>query len=506
MIPTISTNRSRVLLAVLAATLLCFAVPDTVRSSELSTLVETYLEAKGEWTQAKNQRGRRGGRGRAGGGPAGGGPGGRPGGRGRQPGGGVGRRDRGPSLEPILVEIAELNSSASLKFLAREYRDPEVEIQILCAVAMLASDAKSAAKHVVRGFDRGGRWSYGGKARVLDALAADDRDGAIHFVIKMATRGKADMRALAVTSLRLRANDPKVRDAILKSLDHRSAPVRNAALRALAKVRDTKAIGALLERLDDEKDERLRADVLRRLVQLTGQNMGFAVADWQKWWAATEPTFEFGQGQTGKTVPITPDLTYFGIEVASKRVAFLVDASKSMDGGGGQRGGRRGPGRRGGGQGGGGQGGGGQGGGKTKLAQMKDELTRILKKLPDDSLVNIIPFHRRPLPWKKELHPLRGDGRQEAITFVRNLTTELMTNIYDTLELALDDKRVDTIFILTDGRPVGGKYDNPADILREIGGLNRVRGAKIHCISFGRETEFLKRLAAQNGGDYRAAD
>jgi hypothetical protein len=137
---------------------------------------------------------------------------------------------------------------------------------------------------------------------------------------------------------------------------------------------------------------------------------------------------------------------------------------------------------------------------------MKDELTRILEKLPDDSLVNIIPFHRKPLPWKKELHPLRGGGRKEAIKFVRNLTTELMTNIYDTLELALEDKRVDTIFILTDGQPVGGKYDNPDDILREIGGLNRVRGAKIHCISFGRETQLLKKLAAQNGGDYRAAD
>lgn len=140
------------------------------------------------------------------------------------------------------------------------------------------------------------------------------------------------------------------------------------------------------------------------------------------------------------------------------------------------------------------------------MTVLKAELTAILKKLPDETLVNIIPFHRRAVPWKKELHALKGRGRDEAIRFVHGLTTELGTNIYDTLELALADKRVDTIFLLSDGQPVGGKYTDPDDIVREISAINRVRGAKIHCISFGRENGFLKELAAQNGGDYRAAE
>jgi len=480
----------RAALVVVVTTLLPPSVVDA--AADLASLIEEYREAKVQWQQTRNQNqgGRRGGPGR-----------GRPG---RGGGGGGGRQAQGPDLEPILVKIAEVGGSPGLAFLAREYRDPQVAIQVLSGVAMLHSDQKVAVRTVVRGYDRGGRWSHGDRARVLDALAADDRHGAVDFVVKMATRGKPEARALAVTSLRLCARNPKALDAILESLDHRSAPVRNAALRALGEVRDKRAIGALVERIGAEKEEHLRTDVLRSLVALTGQNMGLATEDWKKWWAATEPSFRFDRERRGKTVAITPDLTYFGIEVASKRVAFLVDASKSMDRGTGGRGGR-GAGRRGRGGAGGGRDGRGREG-KTKLAQMKDELTRILKKLPDDCLVNIIPFHRGPMPWKKELHPLRGGGRQEAITFVRNLTTEFKTNIYDTLELALGDRRVDTIFLLSDGRPVGGKYVNPADILREIDGLNRVRGAKIHCISFGQETGFLRKLAAQNGGDYRAPD
>ena len=137
---------------------------------------------------------------------------------------------------------------------------------------------------------------------------------------------------------------------------------------------------------------------------------------------------------------------------------------------------------------------------------MKDELARILRELPSQTFVNIVAFHRSPFPWKKELQGLKGRGRDEAIGFVRGLTTGFGTNIYDTLELALEDRRVDTIFLLSDGRPVGGKYSDPDDIVREIGAINRVRGAKIHTIGFGRETDFLKDLAAQNGGEYRAVD
>ena len=134
---------------------------------------------------------------------------------------------------------------------------------------------------------------------------------------------------------------------------------------------------------------------------------------------------------------------------------------------------------------------------------MQDEVVRILKELPDDTWINMLFFHRTVFTWQKQLRQLKGGARQSAIDYVRNLKTEFQTNIYDTLELALSDKSVDTVYLLSDGQPLGGKYDRPEDILREIGAINRVRGVTIHCIAFGEESRFLGQLAKQNGGEYR---
>jgi hypothetical protein len=452
-------------------------------------LVAEYETNKKEWQEWKARREKGGGGRRGRGNPSRRGP-------------GRARHRDAPQLQPVLNRIADLDTSASVKFLAREYRDQDPEIAVMCALALLRSERPNAAKTIVRGFDPHRAWSPGLKARVFDALAQSGHEEAVAFVIRMASKGRVAMRALAITSLQFLPQDDKARTVLLRALGHDSYAVRSAALRAIAAFRNKEVIAELIGRLGNEENERLRVDVLRALVRLTGKNMGLVDTDWRKWWEASAQAFAFDKKSSQRTVSVTPGLKYFGIEVASRRVAFLVDASRSMDGGG-NRGGRRGRGRR---RPGGGARDEGGPGGTTKLQAMKTELSRILTQMPDDSLINVIYFHRSPIPWKKRLHPLKGQGREEAVQFVEGLTTELRTNIYDTLELALEDKRVDTIFLLTDGMAVGGKYTDPDDILREIGGINRIRGATIHCISFGRPMSWLKDLAAQNGGDYRAID
>lgn len=469
-------------------------VPVTLQAhaaSDLLELLREYEAAKKAWTEWKTRQGRRAG-------PRGGGPGGFGG-----PGGpsGPGRRQERPDLEPILEKIARLGTPQSLRLLTREYGDRDPEIAAMAGVAILGSDHDNAARIVIGGFDRRGNWTAGARVRILDALASTASKDGPEFVLKMAERGKVESRALAIGSLRCIADSERCVDLLLATLENRSPVLKKAALRALKPLRMKRVIPALIERLGEEDNEEFRIEILRRLVDLTGKNMGLVADDWSKWWDVARTTFTVDEAARDRTVVLTPDLKYFGIEVASTRVSFLVDASRSMD----QR-----PGERGGGFGGGGgpqrgrRGGGPTG--KTKMDLLKDELSAILEKLPEETHVNIIYFHRGPFPWKPELHPLAGRGRSEAIAFVRALTTEFATNIYDTLELALGDRRVDTIFLLSDGRPFGGKYTETEDILREIGAINRVRGARINCIGFGRETELLKELAAQNDGEYRAAD
>ena len=77
------------------------------------------------------------------------------------------------------------------------------------------------------------------------------------------------------------------------------------------------------------------------------------------------------------------------------------------------------------------------------------------------------------------------------------------TNVYDTLEFALKDRNVDTIFLLSDGSPTAGRFTDIDSILREIKVLNRSRGVSINGIAFGERSDLLKQLAAENNGEYK---
>ena len=46
------------------------------------------------------------------------------------------------------------------------------------------------------------------------------------------------------------------------------------------------------------------------------------------------------------------------------------------------------------------------------------------------------------------------------------------------------------------------RYAKPKDILREIGKRNKRLRVQIHCVSIGRDSTLLKKLAAQSGGMY----
>ena len=70
--------------------------------------------------------------------------------------------------------------------------------------------------------------------------------------------------------------------------------------------------------------------------------------------------------------------------------------------------------------------------------------------------------------------------------------------------LALQDEKLDTIYLLTDGDPGGGEIDDPKQIVKSIAQLNSMRRVQINCISIGKESSLLKQLAAESGGLYRA--
>ncbi len=419
----------------------------------------------------------------------------------------------------VLARLAgELKLSAARDQLVEllGHRSHELAISAIEALARIGVDG--SIDEISSALDRPGT-DIRLRARALDALAGSV--GGMEFAIRYAASKDPELRAIAMGSLSLRSGDPRAMKALLAGLNDKDSAVCNVALQSLRSLRIKPMVGALIDVLANHSDESFKVKALELLVNVSGQNFGLAAVDWKKWWSASEAAFEFPkQEEEGFTSVKKYDLDYFGIEVSSKRLGLVVDISSSMrqlvavkaesleedeeeEAVGGE--------------------------GRTRVAPakkkkkkpggivvkdgkamkidiLKKEMTRLLKKLPADTFLNMISFDATFRPWQKALQPLKGKGRAKALSYVARITTGSGTNVFDTLEFALKDKRVDTIYLLTDGLPTRGRLTAPEAILTEIKLLNRTRGVTIHTIAFGAESNLLQQLAEQNGGQYRFVD
>ncbi|MBA21238.1 MAG: hypothetical protein CMJ97_07675 [Planctomycetes bacterium] len=419
----------------------------------------------------------------------------------------------------VLARLAgELKLSAARDQLVEllGHRSRELAISAIEALARIGVDG--SIDEISSALDRPGT-DIRLRARALDALAGSA--GGMEFAIRSAASKDPELRAIAMGSLSLRSGDPRAMKALLAGLNDKDSAVCNVALQSLRSLRIKPMLGALIDVVANHSDESFKVKALELLVNVSGQNFGLAAADWKKWWSASEAAFEFPkQEEEGFTSVKKYDLDYFGIEVSSKRLGLVVDISSSMrqlvavkaeslvedeeeEAAGGE--------------------------GRTRVAPakkkkkkpggivvkdgkamkidiLKKEMTRLLKKLPADTFLNMISFDATFRPWQKALQPLKGKGRAKALSYVARITTGSGTNVFDTLEFALKDKRVDTIYLLTDGLPTRGRLTAPEAILKEIKLLNRTRGVTIHTIAFGAESNLLRQLAEQNGGQYRFVD
>jgi HEAT repeat protein len=430
---------------------------------------------------------------------------------------GEGFKRAGPGrLQVLLRLVAALKLEAARGAVIESLGHPSAEVAQAAVEAIERIGLGDDAGKLEELLSKGKKPSLALRIQILDALAVSGSESGMAVVMKAARDTDPETRAIALGSLGRRLAAPGAVEALIAGLEDPAHEVRNAALRALNRARARPMIGALIRFIEKEKDEKLRLDALQLLIRASGKNMGLLTDDWRKWWSVAEASFEFPKDD-GKAITSVKsyDLEYFGIEVSSKRIAFLVDASSSMletvpvksrpedsDDEAGAAPGRT----KGAGKGDGGNAGAEKRGRARKIDILKKELSRVIQKLPADTHINIVYFHSNYSSWKKELHPLAGPGRKQAVDFVQGLQNGQGTNVFDTLEFALKDKRVDTIFLLTDGLPTRGRLTEPAAIRREIGIQNRVRGATINCIAFGEESPLLKDLAAENGGVYRFVD
>ncbi|MDP6538051.1 MAG: HEAT repeat domain-containing protein [Planctomycetota bacterium] len=347
--------------------------------------------------------------------------------------------------------------------------------------------------------------------------ALDARESTLHVkeLGKLVKAPDRALRRLAVTSLsRLMGADPAWVKKLTSMAKHKDAATRQGAAVALASLRTPAALEILYEQLLVDparavrtealqeianlrrKDSiapliariaaetgRLRQDVLTGLRLITGEDLGTTGERWRRWWTNEEAGFfvpPYAEALAKEKARVKKKgegitrTAFFGLEVASDRVCFVLDVSGSMKG--------------------------------ERMGRAKEELSRFVAAYPAEDLFNILFFSTDVYPWQDELVEMSEKTRAEAEKYVARQKADGSTAVYDALELAFEDERVDTIVLLTDGNPQQGTIDDPAEIRAEIKRWNSARHVRIHCVSLNGEPPLLRQLAADSGGTFRVAN
>jgi len=271
---------------------------------------------------------------------------------------------------------------------------------------------------------------------------------------------------------------------IARCLRHRIWQVRLSAAEALGEQRVDLAVEPLIRALEKEGNGRVKTALAEALHDLTGDNLGEYGSRWRKWWQKHGERFVVpavrpvpaSKAGAGKKKPGTKTVSFYGIPVRSSRIIFVLDRSGSMnmhdttDG-------------------------------RTRLDRAKIELLRTVDGLPLGTQANIVFFGTGAEEWRHGLVPLSRTNRRAVKGFLKGIDATGGTDLYEALALALSDRNVEAVYLLSDGSPTG-KHRGFKDMLGAVGLLNRVRRVRIHCIALGHESLLLRELAKQHDGVY----
>ena len=311
-----------------------------------------------------------------------------------------------------------------------------------------------------------------------------------------------EVRAHGLTALHGRKEDWVFKRAKERLLEDKDWHVLVEAVMVLTSIREKRSVEILIEAMGKSKEGRVLKDIRRALEDLTGMRFQAIHEDWVAWWEQFEDTFEVrpedGEISGGGPTRRRKDdqaTNYYGMEVRSRKVTFVIDASESM----GEE--YIPPGTK-----------GTQEEGKEdkvrKIDVAKKELAELIERLKPNVYFNVYYFNAFPQPWRPSLVKNTPTNRKAALEFVERGKPLGVTNIYDTLERVMGDKNVDTIYLLTDGVPTAGKYKRGHlnEFKMAVAELNLHRKVSINTISFGDQTQsykwFLEALAEENFGQY----
>jgi HEAT repeat protein len=257
--------------------------------------------------------------------------------------------------------------------------------------------------------------AFAGHDHVVAALT--DRDEAVRCGAVVAAGTFSEQECLTIST---------------RALDDPSERVRVAAIMNLEQQRSRQAMLALIDRLEREERTRLRWEILGFLRERSGEDHGFDLSAWRAWAQSLR-----GEWSTGDAKPPAGPLgdtrvALAGLTVVSDRVSFLVDMSGSMWDT--------------------------VATGQTRKEVIDVMLRKCLESLPREAEFNLFPYTRDPFPWEKKLVRATPENVARACAWFERCHQRGAGDVYDAVLLALTDPEVDTLVILTDGKPTGGRH------------------------------------------------
>ncbi len=303
------------------------------------------------------------------------------------------------------------------------------------------------------------------------------------ILVQARSKGLVERNAAAISLGELRS--PEAIEALHDLLADSEYSVRMESLLSLGSARKSASIPVLIERLEvaNGVELELTGETLRAL---TGQDFGPTPDFWRAWWRDHETDFvmpsaekvaaaQAKRGQERSKHSTGSD--FFGLRVTSERVVFVADLSGSMIHANSQ--------------------------GIQRIDALRNELGNFIGDYPDGGLFNIVTFASQVKSWQPTMVVMNTTSRREALAYVAKLKISgQATAIYDGLEIAFNDPRVDTLVVLSDGIPSGGSVNNVDAIIDDVSRWNILRYVVINSVALGVESRLLRTLAQASHGQY----
>ena len=287
-------------------------------------------------------------------------------------------------------------------------------------------------------------------------------------------------------------DDKPTGELVLEAFEDKLLRVQLAGLRAAGRRKLKDAVAPLIAMVDARSVDRdlLWLESRRALLEITAQDFE-AAADWKKWWNSVRDSFDpnAAPAEDSRTVVVKKSanaVEFFGTEIFSRNLVFVIDVSGSMamfD----------------------------QGYLKRKeaekarirLERARKQLLSAIEGLPKTARFNIIAYSNNVTSWQKGLKPATRSAVKSARRFVQGFLARGATHTDDALKRAFEDAEADTIVLLSDGAPT--RVDFPSDylitrILKNISNQNAARKLRINTFGFEGTGLWPDKIPGQPGG------